>query len=116
MRAWLRLSEWLGRRAVLIVGILVLIYLFIPMFVVVGMSFNVPPSPNVYQFGTFTWSNWTDVCRPDGLCAAVRRSLEIGALATLGSTLIGTLMAFALVRHRFTGRSALNLFLLLPMA
>ena len=116
MKAWPRISDWLGRRAVLIIGILVLIYLFIPMFVVIGMSFNVPPSPNVYEFGTFTWSNWTDVCKPEGLCAAVRRSLEIGALATLGSTIIGTLLAFALVRHRFHGRSALNLFLFLPMA
>ena len=116
MSAGLRFSEWLGRRAVLIVGILVLIYLFVPMFIVVAMSFNVPPSPNVYEFGTFTWSNWTEVCRPEGLCAAVRRSLQIGALATLGSTIIGTLMAFALVRHRFSGRAALNLFLFLPLA
>jgi len=113
---WLQLTDWLGKRAVLIAGILVLIYLFIPMFIVVAMSFNVPPSPNVYQFGSFTWTNWTELCRPDGLCASLRRSIEIGALATVGSTVLGTLLAFALVRHRFTGRAAVNLFLFLPLA
>jgi len=114
--AWRKVSDWLGTRAVLIAGILVLIYLFLPMVVVVGMSFNVPPSPNLYQFGSFTWTNWTQLCRPDGLCAALWRSLEIAALATLGSTILGTMLAFALVRHRFTGRAAVNLLLFLPLA
>lgn len=100
----------------LLIGILVLLYLFIPMFVVLGMSFNVPPAPNVYQFGSFTWSNWTQLCAPEGLCESLRRSLEIGALATAGSTVLGTMLAIALVRHRFPGRSAVNLFLFLPMA
>ena len=116
MTAWRKVSDWLGTRAVLIAGILVLIYLFLPMVVVVGMSFNVPPSPNLYQFGSFTWTNWTQLCRPDGLCAALWRSLEIAALATLGSTILGTMLAFALVRHRFTGRAAVNLLLFLPLA
>jgi spermidine/putrescine transport system permease protein len=44
------------------------------------------------------------------------RSLEIGLLATLGATIIGSMMAFALVRHAFTGRSAMNLIIFLPMA
>jgi spermidine/putrescine transport system permease protein len=50
------------------------------------------------------------------MCEAVRFSIEIGLLATLGATALGTLMAFALVRHRFTGRSAANLVIFLPMA
>jgi spermidine/putrescine transport system permease protein len=100
----------------LVIGVLVLVYLFIPMFVVAAMSFNLPPGPNLYQFGSFTWNNWTQLCEPEGLCASLWRSIQIGALATLGATMIGTMMAFALVRHRFAGRSALNLFLFLPMA
>jgi spermidine/putrescine transport system permease protein len=50
------------------------------------------------------------------MCSALGRSVEIGLLATLGATILGTLMAFALVRHRFAGRSALNLIIFLPMA
>ena len=56
-------------------------------------------------------------------CAAERHvrarwstSLQIGFLATLGATLLGTLVAFALVRHRFRGRAATSLLIFLPMA
>ena len=43
-------------------------------------------------------------------------SIQIGLLATLVATILGTLMAFALVRHRFRGRSVANVFTFLPMA
>jgi spermidine/putrescine transport system permease protein len=43
-------------------------------------------------------------------------SLQVGALATVGATLLGTLLAFALVRHRFRGRATTNLLVFLPMA
>jgi len=111
-----RLLDWIGERIVLLIGILVVVYLFVPVAVVVAMSFNVPPSRNVYEFGAFTWDNWLHVCAPDGMCAALGRSMEIGLLATLGATTLGTLMAFALERHRFAGRALANLFVFLPMA
>jgi len=113
---WRRLSNWLGDRIILITGVLVLIYMFIPVMVVMAMSFNKPPSRNVYEFGTFTWHNWLNVCEPSGMCSALLRSMEIGVLATLIATILGTLMAFALVRHRFVGRSTANIFVFLPMA
>jgi spermidine/putrescine transport system permease protein len=111
-----RLADWLGERIVMLVGVLVLVYMFIPVVVVMAMSFNQPPSRNVYEFGSFTWHNWTHLCEPYGLCSSLLRSIEIGLLATFGATVLGTLMAFALVRHRFVGRSAVNLFVFLPMA
>ncbi|MGH3665986.1 MAG: ABC transporter permease [Egibacteraceae bacterium] len=49
-------------------------------------------------------------------CPVLVRSLQIGILATIFSTLLGTLIAFALVRHRFRGRAATNLLIFLPMA
>jgi len=111
-RMLLRLRE----RLVLVTGIVVLVYLLIPIGVIVAMSFNLPPSRNVYQFGSFTWDNWLHVCEPYGLCAALARSIEIALLATLGATALGTLMAFALVRHRFAGRTVLTMLVFLPMA
>jgi len=107
---------WVQAHIILIVGVLVLIYMFIPIGVVVAMSFNTPPSRNLYEFGTFTWHNWAHLCEPYGLCESLLRSLEIGVLATLAATTLGTLMAFALVRHRFTGRAVTNLLVFLPMA
>jgi len=110
------LTDWVSRHIIMVIGVLVLVYMFIPIIVVVVMSFNEPPSRNVYEFGSFTWHNWTNLCEPYGLCASLLRSIEIGVLATIGATILGTLMAFALVRHRFAGRSATNLFIFLPMA
>jgi spermidine/putrescine transport system permease protein len=110
------LADRLGRHLILILGLLVLLYMFVPVFVVVLMSFNEPASRNTYTFDGFTWNNWTNVCEPYQLCSSVRLSLEIGLLATIGATLLGTLMAFAMVRHRFRGRSSANVLIFLPMA
>ena len=46
-----RFRRWSASTIIMIIGILVLIYMFMPIFVVVAMSFNDPPSRNVYQFG-----------------------------------------------------------------
>lgn len=108
--------RWLRRNVVLGLGIAVLLYTFIPIAVVVVMSFNLPPSRNVYAFGSFTWENWQQPCAAEGMCAAVGRSIQISLLATVVATVLGTLAAFALVRHDFTGRSASNLLVFLPMA
>ena len=116
MSGFAKFRRWLGDRFVMIFGILVLIYMFIPIFVVVAMSFNVPPSRNVYQFGSFTWDNWANPCAAEGMCGALKTSIEIGLLATIIATILGTLMAFALVRHQFYGRATTNLFIFLPMA
>ena len=116
MNAGRRFIDWIGRNVILIIGVLVLIYMFIPVVVVMAMSFNQPPSRNLYEFGSFTWHNWAAFCEPYGMCEALWRSVQIGVLSTLAATALGTLMAFALVRHRFAGRSAANLFVFLPMA
>jgi spermidine/putrescine transport system permease protein len=111
-----RIGRWIGRHLVLFVALLVLLYLFAPIFVVVLMSFNDPRSRLSYQFDGFTLRNWQHPCQPFGLCDAVSTSLRIGLLATVVATALGTLMAFAMVRHRFRGRAATNLFIFLPMA
>jgi len=114
--AMARTWRWFGRRWVSIYALLVLLYMALPVLVVILMSFNEPASRQSYTFDGFTWNNWLDLCGPYQLCASVRTSLEIGLLATLVATTLGTLMAFALVRHRFRGRALANLALFLPMA
>jgi spermidine/putrescine transport system permease protein len=111
-----RAGRWLGDHLILIIGLLVLLYMFTPVFVVMLMSFNDPASRNSYSFDGFTLDNWRNICAPFGMCESVVTSLQIGLLATLLATLLGTLMAFAMVRHRFHGRGAANLFVFLPMA
>lgn len=111
-----RRLQWLADHLVLILGLLVLLYMVAPVLVVVLMSFNDPAARNSYTFDGFTLANWTDLCRPYQLCSSVGVSLRIGLLATVVATLLGTLMAFAMVRHRFRGRGTANVLIFLPMA
>lgn len=108
-------GRWLREHLVLVLGLLVLLYTFVPIAVVVLMSFN-EGTRNVYAFQSFTLDNWANVCEDQSMCDALWVSIRIGVLATLGATLLGTLAAFALVRHDFRGRSASNLLIFLPMA
>jgi spermidine/putrescine transport system permease protein len=117
MSGFAAVRRWIGKHLVLGLGILVLVYTFVPIMVVALMSFNDSSSSrNVYKFQQFTWDNWLHPWAPDGMKDSVILSIEIALLATLVATILGTLAAFALVRHRFRGRSAANLIIFLPMA
>jgi spermidine/putrescine transport system permease protein len=117
MTGFERVRRWIGAHLVLALGILVLLYTFVPIAVVMLMSFNDnSESRNVYAFQKFTFDNWTNMFGPDQMLGSVILSIEIALLATLLATILGTLAAFALVRHRFRGRGAANLIIFLPMA
>jgi len=63
-----------------------------------------------------TLKYWEHAFSVPDLNQALLTSFKLAALATAISTTIGTMMAIALVRYRFTGRRASNLLLVLPMA
>ena len=108
--------RWVRTNLVMILGLLVLVYTFVPIAIVILMSFNEPDSRLIYKFDGFTLDNWLNPCADPGMCEAVVRSIEIGLLTTVVATILGTLMAFALVRYEFSGRSSTNLLIFLPMA
>jgi spermidine/putrescine transport system permease protein len=111
-----RLGRWISEHLVLTAGLAVLTYMFVPIIIVVLMSFNKPPSRALYTFGEPTLANWLKPCEPEGLCSSLITSVQIGLLATVAATALGTLMAFGLVRHRFRGRPVANVVIFLPMA
>ena len=111
-----RVGRWLGEHLILGIGLLVLFYMFLPIFVVILMSFNDPASKQSYSFDGFTMYNWLHPCDPFGMCDSVVLSIKIALVSTIGATILGTLMAFGLVRHRFKGRGVANVFTFLPMA
>jgi spermidine/putrescine transport system permease protein len=111
-----RTGRWVGDHLIMAIAIVVLLYMFLPIFFVVLMSFNEPASKLSYEFDAFTLNNWLNPCQQKGMCSSVVTSLQIGFLATLGATVLGTLVAFALVRHRFRGRAGTSLLIFLPMA
>ncbi len=111
-----RALRWVREHLVLFAALTVLAYMFLPIVVVVAMSFNAPASRHNLTWNAFTWDNWRHPCNAPGVCDSVVTSLKIGGLATLVSTILGTLIALALVRYRFRGRASTNLLIFLPMA
>ncbi len=111
------MRRWASDHLVLVIGILVLVYTFVPIGYIIALSFNQPDSRSANaEFNAFTWTNWSSICEPEGLCSSLRLSFEVSITATIGATILGTLMAFALVRHSFRARGASNLIIFLPMA
>ena len=102
--------------ALTVFALLAFVYLLLPIAVVVAFSFNDPPGRFNYTWNEFTLANWTNPFAYPGLQEAVSVSLQIAALSSIFATVLGTLIALALVRYRFAGRSATNLLIFLPMA
>jgi spermidine/putrescine transport system permease protein len=94
----------------------VIAYLMLPIAVVILFSFNNPPGRFNYVWHSFTFDNWIHWDAVIGIRDAVVTSIEIGLLATLIATALGTLIALAIVRHEFRGRGATNLLVFLPMS
>ena len=91
-------------------------YLLLPIAVVVVFSFNDPAGRFNFTWQGFTVENWTQPFTYPGLRDAVEVSLEIAFVSAFGATVLGTLVALALVRYRFRGRGATNLLIFMPMA
>jgi spermidine/putrescine transport system permease protein len=94
---------------------LVFVYLLLPIAVVIAFSFNDPAGRFNYTWQGFTLKWWQNPFGVPGLGDALQVSLEIAALSSLAATVLGTLIALALVRYRFVGRSSTNLLIFLPM-
>lgn len=111
-----RVGRFLRENVVTFFGLLALLYLFVPIFVVVMFSFNKPTGRFNYTWVRFSTDAWTNPCGVGGICESLLISLKIGALATLAATILGTFAAFAMARHRFKGKAVANLLIFLPMA
>ncbi|WP_128381845.1 ABC transporter permease [Streptomyces cavernae] len=108
--------NWLRRHLVVIAGLLTLGYLLLPNVVVTVFSFNKPKGRFNYEWQRFSADAWKDPCGVSDLCGSLSVSLQIAFWATLGATVLGTMIAFALVRYRFRARGAVNSLIFLPMA
>ena len=110
-----RISRWFGRNLIRIYMVVAFTYLFIPIAYTFAFSFNDSGKSNLVWKG-FTFDNWADPCAAPKICEALGNSIKIGLLATVFSTILGTLIAFAIGRYMFKGRSTTNLLIFLPMA
>jgi spermidine/putrescine transport system permease protein len=110
-----RASRWISRNLIRIYAGLAFIYLFIPVAYTFAFSFNDAGKSNLVWQG-FTFDNWQNPCGAPQVCTAVANSLKIGIISTVAATILGTMIAFAIGRHRFKGRTTTNLLIFLPMA
>ena len=94
----------------------VVAYLTLPVLVMILFSFNDPPQRANLVWRQFSIDAWLDPFGQPGLEEAVLNSLWVGFGATFISTVLGTLIALALVRYGFRGRAATNMLIFLPMS
>lgn len=115
-RAW----SWLRRNALTIYAGFATALILVPIAVIAVFSFADASSNRdrlVFAINEgFTLEYWENAFSVPDLNDAMVTSIQLAALSTAISTAIGTLLAIALVRHRFFGRRTANLLIILPMA
>ena len=95
-------------------AILVYIFMFLPVAVVVLLSFNAS------QFGSFPMTGlsfrwFIELANNEAILRAFRTSIILGLLTALISTTLGVLASLALVRYRVPGANAISTLLLAPI-
>jgi spermidine/putrescine transport system permease protein len=111
-----RPGRFLQRWAIPVFTTLAIGYLLLPIAVMIAFSFNDPPGRFNFVWGQFSTSAWLDPLGRPGLERAITTSLGVGAISTLIATALGTLIALALTRYQFRGRSGTNFFVFIPLA
>jgi spermidine/putrescine transport system permease protein len=111
-----RLGRVLLDRSLNVYAGLAIVYLMVPIAIILLFSFNHPRGRFNFIWHGFSLDAWSHPFAVEGLADAMKASLEIAALSTIGATVLGTLMALALVRYEFRGRGLTNLFIFIPLA
>lgn len=93
------LPDW----GLLLGSVLVYVFLYAPIAVLIFFSFNSTRSTQVWTGFSFEW--YGQLLADPTILQAFRTSLTVGVIATLIATVIGTMTALALSRHRFRGQT-----------
>jgi spermidine/putrescine transport system permease protein len=111
-----RLGRLVDRWLLPLYAAFVTAYLILPVAVMIGFSFNDPSGRSNLNFRQFSLDAWLNPLGRPGLGDAVTNSILVAAIATVVATILGTMIALALVRYSFRGRGATNLLIFLPMS
>ncbi|GAA5228281.1 ABC transporter permease [Paeniglutamicibacter antarcticus] len=104
-----------GRWFIPVAGGLAFIYLLVPIAYIFVFSFNNAGRTNLEWRG-FTLDNWKNPCGAPNVCESLVNSLQIGVVATIFATVLGTCVALGLVRYKFKFRNTADLLIILPLA
>ncbi|RZS59140.1 spermidine/putrescine transport system permease protein [Microcella putealis] len=103
-----------GKYAIWVYSGIALVFLMIPIVYTIVFSFNDSRRTNIIWRG-FTFDNWLNVCDAQDVCQAFGNSILIAVSATFIATVLGTMIAIALVRYRFRFRNTTTLLIFLPL-
>jgi ABC-type spermidine/putrescine transport system permease subunit II len=103
-----RPSRWLTAFALLIYA-----FLFAPIVVLIIFSFNESRRNFVWQGFTVDW--YERLAHNQQILDALWVTMQVAAVAVVGSTILGSLLGLGLARLRFRGSGAVQTLLLLPM-
>lgn len=92
---------------------LMYIFLYAPIVVLVLFSFTTDSFGARLTGFTFSW--YGRLLQDQRLIGAAWNTLEVALVSTVLSTIIGTLMALAMERYRFRGRTSVDALLYLPI-
>jgi putative spermidine/putrescine transport system permease protein len=94
---------------------LVVVFLYLPLVMIVVLSFNTATSLSFPPKGiTLKW--WHRAADNYGAREALWNSVQVAMGATLVALVLGTLASLAVQRYRFFGRNTLSLMVVLPIA
>ena len=94
---------------------LLLLFLFAPIAVMIAFSFNDPRGRQNITWQGFTIGNYFDLWSRSDITDPMITSLLIAAVSTVMATILGTMIALALTRYRFSGQAVINLLIFIPM-
>ncbi len=103
------------KRSPILLAYTVLVYLFLyaPVLVMALYSFNRDPRNAVWKGFTLEW--YARLLQDSEIQRALLNSLQVGLIATMAATVLGTMAALALTRYRFRMQGALSGLVFLPM-
>jgi spermidine/putrescine transport system permease protein len=102
-------SPWLG-----IATAIVLLFLYLPLFVVVLYSFSAT-RVNAWPIQGYTLDWYRELAVDSDIHESVRLSVTVGLTAAGIAVVLGTLLALALDRHNFPAKPAVRFFVVLPI-
>ena len=93
----------------------ILAFMYIPLFVVIINSFN-EAQLSSWPIENFSLYWWEFAATYEPIRLALLNSVIVATTAMVIASLLGTLVAFALNRYEFFGKSTVNLLVVLPIA
>lgn len=106
-----RMARW-GLGSIVIA---VLLFMYVPLLVVVLNSFNTAQLSS-WPIQEFSLKWWLFAVDYEPIRMALLNSVIVASAAMVIASVLGTLVAFALNRYDFFGRSTINLLVVLPIA